>query len=90
MHLGDLLNIAEFNHVMSKAGQKGIMIIIDKGGSLRTSEEYGRISLGPCSYNIGKLQYFPKISKTREIIYCTDGICNRRIYRIWRNMLYTE
>ena len=71
-------------------GEKAKMVIIDKEGSLATADEYEQIPIGPCSYNIGGLPYFPKVSKTREIICFTEGIRNRRNYRIGRNMLYTS
>ena len=85
---GEFANIAEFNLIMSKDGIEDKMIIIDKEGALRTADEYEQISLDPGSYNPVELPYFLKVSKIREIIFRTEGICNRMTYRIWRNMPY--
>ena len=46
--------------------------------------------LGQSSYRLGKLQYFFKISKIGEVIYCSENICSRKAYKFWRNMLYRE
>ena len=64
------------------------MAILDKVGSLRIAGGYESISLEPGAYNVGKLPYCAKVPKIREIIYCADGIFNRKTYMVWRNMIY--
>ena len=84
----EFLNMADFDRRSSKEFQKGKMIVIDKEGSLRAADGYGRISRDAGAYHLGKLPYFLKISKIREVVYCIGNICNRRTCRIWHNMLY--
>ena len=62
--------------------------ILDKEGSLSTSDEYEAIYLGPGSYNVGEIPYFVKVSKIRAIIYCAECLRNRKTYLARRNMLY--
>ena len=84
------MNIAEFIRPRSKDGQKDKMVIIGKEVSLSTSDEYEKISLDPGSHNLAGVRIFLKVSKIGEIIYCAEGISNRRAYRRWRNMIYTS
>ena len=37
---------------------------------------------------VGKAPYFLGISKIREIIYISEGVCSVKSYRLWRNALY--
>ena len=39
---------------------------------------------------LSRTTIFPKIPMASEIIYCTDGLCGRKIYMVWNNMLYEE
>ena len=78
VHMWKLLNMAEFTTAKSKDGLKDKTLIIDKDGSLKTVKEYEQISLGRGSYYLAKLPYFLKISKIREIIYCSENICARK------------
>ena len=71
-HWYKYMEIAEFNLRIPKDDRKDKMRILDKEGRLRTAEEYGDISLNPGSYSIGKLPYFIKISKIREVIYYAE------------------
>ena len=36
-----------------------------------------------------KLHIFSKVSKIREAIYGTEGVCSETAYKDWRNTLYT-
>ena len=87
---GEFLNISEFSRLRSKDGQKDKTIIVDKEGSLMTSDEYEQITLDAGPGDIAELPYFPKVSKIGEISYCAEGICNRMAYRAWRNMFYAS
>ena len=62
--------------------------VIDKDGSLKTSDEYEQIPPDQNSLKLGQLPYFFKISKIREIVYVSEGVCTLRTHRVWRNCLY--
>ena len=70
-----------------KAAKKDKMDIVAKEGSLSAAVEYESIYPDPGAYNLAKLPYFVKVSKIREIIYCAEGICNRKTYMDRRNIL---
>ena len=85
---GKVLNMAEFNIRKSPGGLTDKTLIIDKNGSLKTSNEYDQISLRQNALKVGKLPYFLKISKIREIIYVPEGAFSLKTYKVWRNRLY--
>ena len=88
IHWGNLLSMAEFNTKKGTDGLTDRTLVIDKDGSLKTSNEYDQISPGPISYQLRKLPYLLKISKIRGIIYGHDGVCAIHTYKLWRNLLY--
>ena len=64
-------------------------LAIDKDGNPKASDDFGNIP--PPSQNAlkgGKTPYFLKISKIREIIYISAGVCSVKSYRLWYNALY--
>ena len=79
--------MAEFD-TKGKDGLTDKTLIIDKDGSLETSNEYGQISPYPNSYRLGNLQYVFKISKIRGIIYFSEGFCTLKTYKNWHDALY--
>ena len=80
--------MAEFNLRSSIGGQEEKMSILDKDGSIKTECEYETISLDAGRYVFGALPYFVIIPKINEIIYGTEGLCGKKTYMIWHNMLY--
>ena len=82
------LNMDEFNLKMDRGGPMGKMDILDKDGSLETANGYGAISLEASQYRLAKLPYFSGIRNVREVIYCTEGLSDRKTYAIWNNALY--
>ena len=86
---GGYLNMAELNLKRANGGQREKMIIFDKDGSLKTSNEYEVISLEACPYRFAGLPYFLKAPNVREIIYCTDGLFDSKTYMVCRSMLYS-
>ena len=44
--------------------------------------------MGPREIQAAKTPYFLKVSKIREVIYVSEGVCTIRTYKGWRNSLY--
>ena len=80
--------MAEFNNKKATCGLKVKTLIVDKDGSLKTSNGCGQIYPDRNSRKLGKLPYFLKISKVREIAYVSEGVCAIKTYKVWRNRLY--
>ena len=79
----------EFAQKRPNVGPREKMDVIEKDGDLKTANGSDSVSLESAHYAFGKLPYFLQISEIREIIYCADGLCAKRTYMIWHNMLYT-
>ena len=91
--MGPSVQIHERRGIQSKMpndSRKDKIPILGKEGGPRTSGEYEDISLDAGAYELGKLPYFIKVYKIREIIYCAECLCARKTYMAWRNMLYRE
>ena len=85
---GKGLNMEEFNTKKGKGGVKDNALIIDKDGSLKTVGEYGQISSGRSAYYLGRPPYLFKIPKIRGITHCSENVCTRKTYNLWRNTHY--
>ena len=88
IHWAGFLNMAESNHKKATGGQKYKTLIIDKGSSFKTANEYGLIPPDQNSPKLGHLPYFLKISEIRKIIYVFEGVCTLKTYKVWHNHLY--
>ena len=63
----------EFNAKKEYRSKEQILTIGD--GKLKTANELGNISTGQNSLKLGKTPYFQKVSKIREIVYFSEGVC---------------
>ena len=44
--------------------------------------------MDPVELQAAKTPYFLKVSKIREVIYVSEGVCTLRTYKGWRNSFY--
>ena len=49
---------------------------------------YEDLEIDPSDLTDAKTPYFLKVSKIREVIFVTEGVCSLRSYRGWRNALF--
>ena len=77
------LNKAEFAKKRPGDGAREKMFLIETNGIVKTANALGPISITQNQGTSGKLPYFLKVSKIREIIYCAEGRCDRKNYAIW-------
>ena len=83
--------VLEYGRIpLKNSGPKGKTLTIDKDGNPKATDDFGDISPGRNALEVGKTPYFLKISKIREIIYISEGVCSLKSYRLWRISLYKE
>ena len=78
-------NLSEFNKQKNSRGTKSFEI---EDGSLKVYNKYGDFVVDPASIQNAKTPYFLKVSKIREVIYVTEGVCSIIAYKEWHNTLY--
>ena len=49
---------------------------------------YDSLECDPDEIKAAETPYFLKVSKIRDVIYVTEGVCALTSYRGWRNSLY--
>ena len=85
-HWGKFLNMGEYSIFKAANSKDGSLTLIQ--GSIKVSNEFGNFSADDESIQRGKTPYFLKISKIRESIYISEGVCSLREYKERRNTLY--
>ena len=79
------MNITEFN---KQKGKKVEQTQIQSDGTLKVTNNYESFEMDPHEIQAAKTPYFLKVSKIREVIYVSEGVCSLRSYKGWHNSLY--
>ena len=85
---GKYLIMAEFAKTRSGNGDREEMAVVETNGGLKAADAVDSISLTQSQETSGKLPYFIKVPKIREIISRTEGLCEWETYMVWRNNIY--
>ena len=78
--------MTEFN-LFKNNGAKGHLVTVSDG-ALKIVNEFDQFPADPEAIKHAKTPNFFKISKIREAIYVSEGVCSLWPYKEWRNTLY--
>ena len=79
------MNISEFNKQRDKK-KEYLEPRID--GYMIMKNNYEDLEIDPSDLTDAKTPYFLKVSKIREVIYVSEGVCSIKSYRGWHNALF--
>ena len=79
----EFLKIEEYGRCESDKGLDKVLTAQQPTGSATTDNEWGSICVAK-SHILRGVPLCVKISKMREIMYCTEGICDERTYSFRR------
>jgi len=79
------MNISEFNKQRDKK-KEYLEPRID--GYMIMKNNYEDLEIDPSDLTGAKTPYFLKVSKIREVIYVSEGVCSIKSHRGWHNALF--
>ena len=79
-----LMNLSEFNKKNLKVAKSTTL----GGLNLKVANDYEASVVGTSSIQNAKTHYFLKVSKIRETIYVSEGVCSIGYYKERHNTLY--
>ena len=86
--MATLGKVYEHHGILYHENKKVEQTQIQTDGTLKVKNNYDSFEMDPIEIQAAKTPYFLKVSKIREVIYVTEGVCTLRSYKGWRNSLY--
>ena len=78
--------MGEFPHFKNSSSKERLVTCGE--WALKLVSEFDFFSADPESIKHAETPYFLKVSKIRESIYVSEGVCSLKAYKEWRNTLY--